>query len=328
MKIRQPDFDPVPENAEHAALGLPPLEPKVTRVAASPWRSPHYWAAASSILVILAALLWFMQSSPSAQHAFAPIESYLRQLLTSPEFWAAVAVGFAAQAIDGALGMAYGISSTTFLLGTGASPAAASAAVHIAEVFTTGASGASHLRFGNVDKKLFWRLVLPGVIGGVAGAYVLTSIDGKLIKPYVAAYLLAMGLYILFKAWRAAQPRKGNLDHAGKLALTGGFVDAVGGGGWGPVVTSTLVGRGNNPRTTIGTVNTAEFFIALATAGSFAWLSELSHLPLIAGLVVGGLFAAPFAAWLCHKLSARTLLWLVGVLISALSLFNLWKALA
>lgn len=328
MKIRQPDFDPVPQNAEHSELGLPPLETKVTRSTASSAGGRRYWLAVTSVLVVFAAAIWFTQSDPASQSVYAPVLAVLRQLFSSPEFWAAVAVGFAAQAIDGALGMAYGISSTTFLLGTGASPAAASAAVHIAEVFTTGASGASHLRFGNVDKKLFWRLVLPGVIGGVTGAYVLTSIDGKLIKPYISAYLLAMGLYILYKAWRAAKPRQGNLNHAGKLALTGGFVDAVGGGGWGPVVTSTLVGRGNNPRTTIGTVNTAEFFIALATAGSFAWLSELTHLPLIAGLVFGGLFAAPFAAWLCHKLAARTLLWMVGGLISALSLFNLWKALA
>lgn len=328
MKIRQPDFDPVPQNAEHADLGLPPLETKVTRVQTAPWSNKRFWLLATSLLVVSAALIWFSQSPVAADAPYASIATALQQLLTSPAFWSAVAVGFAAQAIDGALGMAYGISSTTFLLGVGASPAAASAAVHIAEVFTTGASGASHLRFGNVDRKLFLRLVFPGVIGGVAGAYLLTSIDGKLIKPFISAYLLGMGLYILFKAWRAARPRQGNLNHAGKLALTGGFVDAVGGGGWGPVVTSTLVGRGNCPRITIGTVNTAEFFIALATAGSFAWFSDVTHIPLIAGLVVGGLFAAPFAAWLCHKLSARTLLWLVGLLISGLSLFNLWKALA
>lgn len=328
MKIRQPDFDPVPQNAEHAELGLPPLETKVTRVQSGPWGNKRFLLLGSSLLVALAALIWFAQSPIASQAPYGPIVTALQQLFSSPAFWSAVAVGFAAQAIDGALGMAYGISSTTFLLGVGASPAAASAAVHIAEVFTTGASGASHLRFGNVDRKLFLRLVFPGVIGGVAGAYVLTSIDGKMIKPVISAYLLAMGLYILLKAWRAASPRKGNLNHAGKLALTGGFVDAVGGGGWGPLVTSTLVGRGNCPRITIGTVNTAEFFIALATAGSFAWFSDLTHLPLIAGLVFGGLFAAPFAAWLCHKVTARTLLWMVGTLISALSMFNLWKALA
>jgi len=326
MKIRQPDFEQNPENIEHAALGLPPLETKVTHPTGI-FGNRQFWYGLSSVLLVAAALTWYALQNAAGQDAAASVGLVVRQLFTSPEFWAAVAVGFAAQAIDGALGMAYGISSTTFLLGTGASPAAASAAVHIAEVFTTGVSGASHLRFGNVDKKLFWRLVIPGVAGGVAGAYVLTSIDGKIFKPYVSAYLLAMGIYILYKAWRAARPRQGNLDHAGKLALAGGFVDAVGGGGWGPVVTSTLVGRGNNPRTTIGTVNAAEFFIAFATAGSFAWLSELSHLPLVAGLVFGGLFAAPFAAWLCHKLSARTLLWLVGTLISLLSLYNLWKAL-
>lgn len=327
MKIRRADLDST-MNAEHADLGLPPLETKVTRRPGAVWRDKRYWFAASALLFLAGGAVWFMMMRQAGGAMTDPVTPLLMRLLSSPEFWAAVGVGFAAQAIDGALGMAYGISSTTFLLGTGASPAAASAAVHIAEVFTTGFSGASHLKFGNVEKKLFWRLVVPGMIGGVAGAYVLTSIDGKMLKPYVSAYLLLMGLYILVKAWRAAKPRKGNLNHVGKLALTGGFVDAVGGGGWGPVVTSTLVGRGNNPRTTIGTVNTAEFFIALATAASFAWFSELSHLTLIAGLVFGGLFAAPFAAWLCHKLPARALLWMVGVLITGLSAFNLYKSLA
>lgn len=326
MKIRRPDPDSS-LNAAHDELGLPPLEEKVTQVRAAAWRDARYWIAAMAFLVLAGGAFWYAAMAQPGQLVADPLLAVVKRLLSSPEFWAAVSVGFAAQAIDGALGMAYGISSTTFLLGTGASPAAASAAVHIAEVFTTGFSGASHLRFGNVDKRLFWRLVLPGVAGGVAGAYLLTSIDGNMLKPFVSAYLLLMGLYILHKAWRAARPRKGNLRHVGKLALTGGFVDAVGGGGWGPVVTSTLVGRGNNPRTTIGTVNTAEFFIALATAASFALLADISHLTLVAGLVAGGLFAAPFAAWLCHKLPARSLLWMVGILISALSAFNLYKAL-
>lgn len=329
MKIRRPDFEDTTVNSEHAALGLPPVEEKITHSAKAAVRSNRIWVLASALMVLVAGGVWYLTVRGGAEVlSFASLPEFIQRLVSSPEFWMAVSVGFAAQAIDGALGMAYGISSTTFLLGTGASPAAASTAVHIAEVFTTGFSGAAHLKFGNVDKKLFWRLVLPGMIGGISGAYVLTSIDGKLMKPLISAYLLVMGLYILHKAWRGAKPKQGNLNHVGKLALAGGFVDATGGGGWGPVVTTTLVGRGNNPRTTIGTVNTAEFFIAIATAGSFALMSEVSHLPLIAGLVFGGLFAAPFAAWLCHKLSARVLLWIVGLLISLLSLYNLYKALA
>lgn len=332
MKIRRTDLDSS-LSTEHAELGLPPLEEKVTHSHAnvdsrSVSNGRRYWFAASALLVLIAGGIWLLLMRSDSENIAAQVMSVISRLAASPEFWTAVSVGFAAQAIDGALGMAYGITSTTFLLGSGASPAAASAAVHIAEVFTTGFSGASHLKFGNVDKKLFWRLVIPGVIGGVTGALVLTSIDGKLMKPIISAYLLFMGLYILHKAWRAAKPKKGNLNHVGKLALVGGFVDATGGGGWGPVVTTTLVGRGNNPRMTIGTVNTAEFFIAVATATSFALMSELSHLPLIAGLVFGGLFAAPFAAWLCRKMPARSLLWVVGILISGLSAYNLYKALA
>ncbi|XZG69769.1 sulfite exporter TauE/SafE family protein [Chitinibacteraceae bacterium HSL-7] len=320
MKIRRPDFSDSPANREHAALGLPPVED--TRQF---WQTKRFIAAS---LILLAGALWFTLSRlPAGQRTY--LASGIEAVLTSPAFWMAVAVGFAAQAIDGALGMAYGISSTTFLIGTGASPAAASGAVHIAEVFTTGFSGAAHLKLGNVDKRLFWRLVVPGVLGGVAGAWLLTSIDGALIKPFIAAYLLFMGLYILRKAWRGRVERKqsAEIKHVSKLAVTGGFVDAVGGGGWGPVVTSSLVGRGSDPRTTIGTVNSAEFFIALATGGAFILFGDVEHWLLVAGLVVGGMFAAPFAALLTARLPARTLLTLVGVLITLLSAFNLYKAL-
>lgn len=256
------------------------------------------------------------------------ITRVLGQWVQSPMFWLAVAVGFSAQVIDGALGMAYGISSTTFLMGLGASPAAASGAVHVAEVFTTGLSGASHWRFGNIDRALFRRIVVPGILGSVAGAYVLTSIDGHLIKPYVSAYLLLLGLYILRKAWsgRTAHPRAAH-PQVQALAATGGFLDAAGGGGWGPVVTSSLVGRGHDPRTTIGTVNAAEFFVALAAGGAFVFFGDVSHSELIAGLVLGGLFAAPLGAWLTQRLNARTLLWLVGGLITLISSYNLLRAL-
>lgn len=325
MKIRHPDLSATPENIEHQAIGIPPLDEAIGSQRQF-WQRKRFMGL---LLLILVTTLGY-----ALQHVNEPLQqsslSAAQYVLTSPMFWLAVGVGFAAQAIDGALGMAYGISSNTFLIGIGASPASASAAVHVAEVFTTGFSGLSHLKFGNVDKALFKRLVFPGVVGGVVGAYLLTSIDGKLIKPYIAAYLLLMGLYILRKAWLATHPKphSDQIKHVGPLALLGGFVDAVGGGGWGPVVTSTLVGRGNDPRKTIGTVNAAEFFIAFSTAGAFLLWAQLDHWLLVAGLIVGGLFAAPFAAWLCHKLNARTLLWLVGTLISLLSLFNLYKSLS
>ncbi|MFD1332385.1 sulfite exporter TauE/SafE family protein [Methylopila musalis] len=248
--------------------------------------------------------------------------------LVSRGFWTAVAVGLFAQIVDGALGMAYGVTSTTFLLSTGVPPAAASASVHIAEIFTTGFSGLSHWKLGNVNGKLFRRLLIPGIIGAVAGAYLVTTLDGDLLKPWISVYLLLIGLYIISKAFRAIRIRTEPPTYIAPLAVTGGFVDAVGGGGWGPVVTTSLLGSGQDPRTTIGSVNAAEFFLALASGVSFALLGGFTHWTTIAGLVFGGLFAAPFAALLVRKLPARVLLIIVGVLITSLSLWNLWKVFA
>jgi uncharacterized membrane protein YfcA len=252
----------------------------------------------------------------------------VNQVLASGAFWSAVGVGFVAQVIDGALGMAYGVTATTFLLSAGATPAMASASVHIAEIFTTGFSGVSHVKFGNVNRQLFIRLLIPGIIGGILGVLFVTQVDSTVLKPYVTAYLLLMGVYIISKAFRKLRARTAEPRHVGKLAVFGGFVDAAGGGGWGPVVTSTLVGSGRDPRTTIGSVNFAEFFITVATATSFTVLLGPSTWQLVAGLVVGGLFAAPFAALLCKRLSARLMLVMVGTLITALSGYNLYRALS
>jgi uncharacterized membrane protein YfcA len=324
MRIRHLD-ERNPLNAEHDALGIPPLEETIA--APKPRLAQHY-AISFGFLLLLAGIAYVLGDRllpPAAVEAFSGIG----EGLTTPMFWSAVAVGLLAQVIDGALGMAYGITATTFLLSTGVSPAAASASVHIAEIFTTGLSGWSHWRFGNVDKRLFKRLLLPGLVGAVVGAYVITSVDGKAIKPWIAGYLLVMGFYILYKAFRHVQRRRHEMPrHVGPLALLGGFVDAVGGGGWGPVVTSSLIGTGNNPRTTIGSVNAAEFFLAISTSATFAVLVGTTYWSVIAGLVLGGMFAAPLAAWLCRHLPARALLVLVGVLITVLSVFNLYKALA
>jgi uncharacterized protein len=235
-------------------------------------------------------------------------------------------VGFIAQIIDGALGMAYGVSSTTFLLGMGVPPAMASSSVHVAEVFTSGVSGLSHLKFGNVNKKLFQSLVLPGVFGVVTGAYVLTTFDEKMIKPFIAAYLMIMGVVIIRKAFIKVKEEVKEPKKVAVLAVFGGFMDAVGGGGWGPIVASTLISKGHNPRYTIGSVNLAEFFIALAGAGTFVALIGLGNWQIIAGLVIGGTFAAPFAAYLCRKFKAQTLMVMVGILIIVLSLRTLWLA--
>jgi uncharacterized membrane protein YfcA len=280
-------------------------------------KNPVLGVAAGFTLVVLAALSIYLATRLNAQ--------LVVDTLRDASFWGAVAVGFLAQAVDGALGMAYGVTATTFLLGAGATPAAASASVHIAEIFTTGFSGVSHLKLGNVNRQLFVRLLLPGMIGAVLGTIFITQFDGKVLRPYVTAYLLLMGVYILSKAFRTIRARTDEPRHVGKLAAFGGFVDAAGGGGWGPVVTSTLVGSGRDPRTTIGSVNFAEFFITVATATSFSLLAGPSTWLLVAGLVAGGLFAAPFAALLCRHLRARTLLISVGTLISVLSAYNLGR---
>lgn len=246
----------------------------------------------------------------------------------SPEFLQFLAVGFAAQLVDGALGMGYGVISTTVLLATGASPASASAAVHAAKVFTGAASAGSHLAHKNVDWKLLWLLSGGAVLGGVAGAYLMTSIDGKVVKPYVVGWLFLMGLVILFRAWKGRRPRPFNWKSPFPLGLVGGFFDAIGGGGWGPVVTSTLMGTGADPRKAIGTTNTAEFLLAIAVSAAFIGALVAGHWQetelaeygtAVGGLVVGGLLAAPIAGWTTKVLPTRRLMWAVGILVLALA---------
>lgn len=241
-----------------------------------------------------------------------------------------ILVGFIAQMIDGALGMAYGVSSNTFLLSLGIPPAAASASVHMAEVVTTGISGISHWRLGNVDWKLVRRLLIPGVVGGVAGAYILTSVDGDFIKPYIATYLLIMGGMIIYKAFTITPRKKPDEHHGPRISLLGvigGFCDAIGGGGWGPVVTSTLVARGKYARTTIGSVNFSEFFVTFAQSVVFVFtLNFTEYWQVILGLLIGGSIAAPLAARMTKALPLKALMILVGVLIVVLSVRTLYLA--
>ena len=324
MKIRDLDLSTNPINTEHQALGLPPVEEFVTH-AEHPVLRFAVWAAVTILVSLLLALAWRLFFT---DHDGLTGLQLIEGTLTSRVFWTAVAVGFLAQVIDGALGMAYGVTATSFLLGSGVPPAVASASVHIAEVFTTGLSGISHAKLGNVNKSLFLRLLLPGMLGAILGAVLVTQVDGDVIKPFISAYLLVMGLYILSKAYRKLiQPRAPR--HVGKLALFGGFVDAAGGGGWGPVVTTSLLGSGSDPRTTIGSVNFAEFFLTITTATSFILLAgQPDTWMMVAGLVLGGMFAAPFAALLCKLLPARVLLTIVGTLISLISAYNIWQSLA
>lgn len=236
------------------------------------------------------------------------------------DFLLYVAVGLVAQMVDGAIGMAYGVTSSSVLLSMGLPPATTSACVHAAETFTTGVSGAAHWKLGNVDKRLMLRLALPGMIGGALGAYVLSNIDGNTIKPYIAAYLLIMGIYIIYQALRKAVAEREPPSNVVGLGLTGGFVDSIGGGGWGPIVTTTLIGRGTKPRYAIGSVNLAEFFVTLTVTLTFLFTIGLELFPIITGLVVGGVVAAPFAALATKHLPDKPLMIIVGCVVVILSL--------
>jgi uncharacterized membrane protein YfcA len=248
-----------------------------------------------------------------------------------PDFWLFAAVGFAAQLVDGALGMAYGVISTSVLLSFGVTPANASASVHAAKVFTGLASGLSHIVYRNVDWKLLALLAGGGVAGGVIGAYVLTSVPGEAVKPYVVGWLFLMGLVILYRAWRPARPKVFSWRSPLPLGLVGGFFDAIGGGGWGPVVTSSLMGAGADPRKAIGTTNTAEVFVAAATSAAFLGALLSGHwetaglrdlLWSLAGLIAGGMVAAPVAGWMTKVLPLRMLTWIVGFLVVALAIWQ------
>lgn len=248
--------------------------------------------------------------------------------------WSFVLVGFIAQLIDGCLGMAYGVSSNTFLLSLGLPPATASAAVHVAEVGTTGISGLSHLWFKNIAAKLLWPLVITGVAGGVIGAYVLVNLPAEYIKPIVSVYLLAMGVRIIVRAIRERKAteedrrRMNEKRRSDRRFLS--VLGAVGGGGWGPVVTTTLLVNGHEGRYAVGTVNTAEFFVTLAQAVAFVFTSSIitDHWMIILGLLGGGLLAAPPAAWLVSRIPRLKMLYIVVTVITLLSIRNIWPAVA
>lgn len=245
-------------------------------------------------------------------------------------------IGLFAQLIDGALGMAYGVTSTSLLLTFGFAPAVASASVHLAEVVTTAASGASHIKFGNVDKQTVKRLVIPGSIGAFLGATFLSNIPGELAKPYISIFLLALGVYVLtrFLFMFKGGEQKDNISLTKRksipLGLIAGFADATGGGGWGPIATPILLSqKGISARKVVGTVDTSEFAIAVsATLGfliSFGW-AEVNW-QWVGALMIGGLIAAPIAAWLVQKIHARLMGVLVGgfiILVNARTLITSW----
>lgn len=242
-----------------------------------------------------------------------------------------VAIGFAAQMVDGALGMAYGLTATTVLLSFGATPAAASASVHVAEMFTTAASGAAHWRVGNVDRRIVGWIAVSGALGAVAGAWLLSAFPADRVRPFVAVYLLIAGTLVVARGVReegTAQARvyRWRPWQLAGLGLVGGLLDAAGGGGWGAIMTTSLVWSGAVPRMAIGTVSLAEFLVTTAASLTFAVTAELTLWPVIAGLIVGGVLAAPFAALAARHIPDRPIMILVGVLIILLSLRQLTMA--
>ncbi len=230
-----------------------------------------------------------------------------------------LSIGFLAQLVDGALGMAFGVISTTFLLSFGLTPVHASAVIHLAEVFTTGASAISHAMHKNINQRLVIKLAVAGAGGAITGAHVLSNIEGRVMRPLVAVYLFVIGVFILLRAVRAPPSSDAPPALAVPLGVVGGFLDAIGGGGWGATVTSTLLGSGHAPRLAIGSANTAEFFVAVAAATTF--FVELRSLPIEAllGLTLGGVLAAPFGAYLTRVLPARPLMTAVGLLVAGLA---------
>lgn len=241
-----------------------------------------------------------------------------------PDLFTFILVGFFAQLVDGALGMAFGVISTSALVAFGVPPAAASAGVHAVETVTTAVSGTSHIVARNVDWKLFARIAVPGVIGAVLGAYVLTNIPANLARPVIQAYLGMLGIWIFWRGFRHLHVER-RPKVVEPLGLAGGFLDASGGGGWGPIVTSNLIVQGGTPRKVIGTVNTAEFLVTLSAAVAFilalGW--EVVTTATV-GLLAGGVVAAPLGAILAKRIKPDTLMTLVGLILTGTSLFGLF----
>lgn len=238
--------------------------------------------------------------------------------MLSSDFAYYVLAGFIAQIIDGALGMAYGVTASSLLLGFGIPAAATSATVHAAECFTTGVSAIFHHAFQNIDGNLFRRLLVPGVLGAVLGAYILSTFPGEALRPYISAYLIVMGMIIVYKAFRRFPPRQ-VLSHIAPLGFFGAFIDSMGGGGWGPIVASTLIVRGSDIRKTVGSVNAVEFFVTIAASATFLLTLGLSHWQIIVGLAVGGIPAAPLGAWAAKHVPVKPFMILVGVLVIIVS---------
>lgn len=250
----------------------------------------------------------------------------LSSLPLSPIFATSALIGFVAQMVGSSLGMAYSTFSTSVLLSLGVSPAMASASVHTSEVVNRLVSGISHFRFGNVDAKMFRQLAVYGMAGAFCGAFVVISLPVRIMRPCIAFFLLYMGIRIVIMGIRQVPRPHKNVTRLSLLGFMGGFADVIGGGGWGPVVTSTLVIQGNRAQLVVGSINFAKFFVAVVESVTLITLLKSPQWAIIGGLISGGVLAAPLAAYTCMKLPPRPLMVMVGVLICFLSSRTLLRA--
>lgn len=305
-------------------LAAGPLDDAQRKPAEKRWRTiASLFVFAFFFMFVGHAILSYMPLS----ELWAAIKTIPRQIDNS--FYLMILAGFLAQLVDGALGMGYGVTCASVLLSTGINLPAISGSIHTAEMFSSAASGYSHYKFGNVNKKLFKTLLIPGVIGAVLGAFLLSKYGddyAKYVRPFLAAYTLFLGLKIFLSAFRKRTPNR-KVKNVGWLAGAGGFLDSFGGGGWGPLVTSTLISKGRSPRFVIGSVSITEFFVTLASALTFFSMLGISHWQVIAGLIIGGLVAAPIAARLAGKLPLKTMFIAVGAMVVLWSVRILIKSL-
>ena len=281
-------------------------------------RTENRWKKIATISLIVFSLLLaglFLYTYIPFGNAYSTVKGWYGRL--DNNFHWMILAGFLAQLVDGSLGMGYGVTSATVLLSAGISPAAISGSIHTAEIFSSAASGYSHYKFGNVNMKLFKVLVIPGVIGAILGAILLTwlgNTNAVWLRALLACYTLFLGIKFLLNAFRKRQRQK-KFKHYGALAGTGGFLDSFGGGGWGPLVTTTLINKGRSPKYVIGSVSLTEFFVTLASAFTFFTLLGISHWQVIVALIIGGVTAAPVAAKLAGKMPRRTAFILLGILV-------------
>ncbi len=280
-----------------------------------PVKKNFVWLIWSTIVLsigIVVAASWFKHPE---------FKSYVQEI--NPLFYYFLGAGFVFALIDGAIGMSYGVTSTTFSLSMGIPPASASMGVHLSEIMSNGIAGWMHYRMGNINWKLFWLLVVPGIIGAMTGAYLLSSLEhySQYTKPFVSFYTLILGIVILKKAFKTGVIKSSEkIKNIRLLGLGGGFIDAVGGGGWGSIVLSTLIAGGRHPRFSLGTVKLSRFFIAITSSFIFFTMLNSHHWEAVAGLVIGSAIASPIAAKISNRISAKAIMVAVAVIVILISL--------